>query len=140
IVSVPVEELKRIRKWSLIGQRLHQPVHRSSGHLDSTVTLGELFDIKRGLATGANEFFIMTADEAALRGIPEIFLKPILPSPRYLRYQQVIEADLRGNPKVEPMLFLLDCPLTKDQLADQYPELYSYILEGEKMGLHRRYL
>ena len=57
----------------------------------SAATLGDFFTIKRGVATGANAFFILERAEARGRGIPEMFLKPILPGSRRLR-QDVIEA------------------------------------------------
>jgi hypothetical protein len=45
------------------------------------VTFGELFTIKRGLATGDNEFFILSEGKAKELGIPRRFLRPILPPP-----------------------------------------------------------
>lgn len=141
-ISVPRQKLANIRKWSLIGQdqaaipQLEHPHRRS----DQVITLGDLFHIKRGLATGANQFFIMSRLKAKQRGIPDIFLKPILPSPRYLRDQRIIESDASGHPSIEPNLVLLDCVLPKEQLAEQYPALHHYILQGEAAGLHNRYL
>jgi hypothetical protein len=43
------------------------------------VTLGNIFSIERGLATGANEFFILTEAEIETWQIPHAFAKPILP-------------------------------------------------------------
>ena len=50
---------------------------------EQQITLGDLFDIKRGVATGANKFFILDEAQGVAEGIPEEFLIPILPSPRY---------------------------------------------------------
>jgi adenine-specific DNA-methyltransferase len=41
-----------------------------------------LFYIKRGIATGANAFFILAAEQIERRGLPHEFFTPILPSPR----------------------------------------------------------
>jgi hypothetical protein len=71
----------------------------------------DLFTIKRGLATGANNFFILTKSQATTYQIPGQFLKPILPSPKYLLVDK-IEADTTGSPILEPQLFLLDCDLS----------------------------
>ena len=46
----------------------------------SILTLGDLFSIKRGMATGANSFFILARSEAIRMGIPADSLHPILPS------------------------------------------------------------
>ncbi|MFQ5852886.1 MAG: Eco57I restriction-modification methylase domain-containing protein [Candidatus Binatia bacterium] len=136
---IPIQKLRNIRKWTAIGQR---PLHKLGKVQASSqaVTLGDLFNVKRGLATGANHFFIMTRREAKQKGIPERFLKPVLPSPRYLRSQTIIESDSAGFPLVEPRLVLFNCAVPKDQLAERHPELYRYILQGEEEGLHERYL
>jgi len=42
-------------------------------------TLGDLFAIKRGLATGANNFFILTDAEAEHWEIPRKFLRQSFP-------------------------------------------------------------
>jgi hypothetical protein len=99
-----------------------------------------LFNVKRGLVTGANRYFIMTEAEVEEREIPKQFLQPILPSPRHLQDQEIIKADEAGLPLVKPRLFLLNCSLPKEQIADSYPSLYRYILQGEAEGLHERYL
>lgn len=139
-VHVKRTELQNISKWSLIGQYSPPELLRHQADARQAMNLGYLFSVKRGLVTGANKFFIMTRDEARERGIPEAFLRPIMPSPRYLGDQRIIEAAEQGLPKVEPQLFLLDCELPKDYLAAHYPQLYAYILEGESLGLPDRYL
>ena len=78
-----------VEKWSYAGIG-------SDGHDASDgVRLGDIFDIKRGIATGSNGFFIVDQGTIAEYGIPEQFLQPILPSPRYIK-EQVIDADDRG--------------------------------------------
>ncbi len=64
---------------------------------ENAVRLDQLFDVKRGLATGANSFFILTEEKARELDIPQIFLRPILPSPRFLQ-EDVITSDEKGDP------------------------------------------
>ena len=52
-------------------------------------TVGEIFSVKRGIATAANAFFIMTGEQAAVRGIPRQCLRPILPAARRLKADEV---------------------------------------------------
>lgn len=139
-VHVKRTELQNISKWSLIGQYSPSELLRHQADASQAMNLGYLFSVKRGLVTGANKFFIMTRDEAREREIPEAFLRPILPSPRYLGDQRIIQADEYGFPQIEPQLVLLDCELPKDYLATHYPQLYAYIREGEALGLPDRYL
>jgi hypothetical protein len=102
-------------------------------------TLGDLFVVRRGVATGANEFFIIGQDVIKEYSIPKQFLKPILPSPRYLT-QDVIESDANGMPKIDNLKFLLDCNLPPNIVKERYPGLWSYFQTGKKQRLHERYL
>jgi hypothetical protein len=101
--------------------------------------LGDLFVVRRGVATGANEFFIIGQDVIKEYSIPKQFLKPILPSPRYLT-QDVIESDANGMPKIDNLKFLLDCNLPPNIVKERYPGLWSYFQTGKKQRLHERYL
>jgi hypothetical protein len=101
--------------------------------------VGDLFHIKRGLATGANKFFILTAEKAAEKGIPPQFLKPILPSPRYLNTDE-IKSDESGLPSIEQSLFLLSCDLPQHVVEKKYPKLWAYLQEGVQAGISERYL
>jgi hypothetical protein len=101
--------------------------------------LKDLFTIKRGLATGANNFFILTKEQAIAHQIPAQFLKPILPSPRYLLLDE-ISADALGNPILEQQLFLLDCNLPVSEIENNYPTLWKYLQMGIESGISSRYL
>ena len=46
-------------------------------------TIADFFRIKRGLATGDNSYFILSAEEIAELKLPTQCFRPILPSPRY---------------------------------------------------------
>jgi hypothetical protein len=92
-------------------------------------SLGDLFTIKRGIATGDNRFFILTPAQIAENQLPIEFFKPILPSPRYVA-QDEIEADENGMPVLERRLFLLDCRLPEDVVREQHPALWTYLQKG----------
>ena len=71
---VPVETLRRDPKWT------RYPMKGSFDQTDAPV-LGDFFKIKRGLATGNNRYFILSAEEIERRELPIEVFKPILPSP-----------------------------------------------------------
>lgn len=98
---------------------------------DTTSRLGDFFEIRRGIATGANEFFVMTEAQANERGIPQQFLKPILPGARYLVTDE-IEADERGLPLLDRRLFLLDCRLPEAEIRSRYSRLWEYLESGSQ--------
>ena len=47
--------------------------------------LKDLFDVRRGIATGDNGFFILSPERVNELGLPWDQMTPILPSPRYLK-------------------------------------------------------
>lgn len=93
------------------------------------VTLGGLFRIKRGLATGDNKFFIFTRDKIEDWQLPWKFFRPILPSPRYLTTDHIV-ADRQGNPVLDKQLFILDCRLAEHEIKSLYPHLWKYLETG----------
>ena len=101
--------------------------------------LNDYFSVKRGIATGDNNFFILTVDKIKEKHLPLSQFKPILPSPRYLEETE-IQSDNDGNPIVMKQLFVLDCKLPFDEVKKQYPELWEYLKEGIRMGVPERYL
>ena len=131
---LPLSDLKPDRKWSRLPTRLSS--HDAPG---SGITLSDLFQIKRGLATGANSFFILSPVEIDRHGIPSEFLVPILPSPRYLDSDEVV-ADGSGNPVVDKKLFLLDCKLSEANVNENHPKLRAYLETGRQKGIDRGYI
>lgn len=131
---VPLEVLRSARKWTNYPSKAVVATVKPQATI-----LGDLFTIRRGLATGANSFFILPKEGALQLGIPREFLKPILPSPRYLR-TAVIEADAEGYPLVEQPLAIIDCDLPEDELRRSHAAFWAYLEEGMKQGIHQGYL
>jgi hypothetical protein len=129
---VPLETLRRSRKWT---QFPGGAMPNDSGEL----TLGDIFTIKRGLATGANSFFVLSEADAQLLDLPQRFLKPILPGPRHLT-GDVIEALPSGAPDVSPRLYLLDCSEPEERIRTAWPRLYAYLQHGRAQDIHATYL
>ncbi|KOP22543.1 modification methylase SalI (adenine-specific methyltransferase SalI) (M.SalI) [Hapalosiphon sp. MRB220] len=128
------ELLRNTAKWTKIALVSNQ----INSHVKQ-FQLKDLFTIKRGLATGANNFFVLTLQQVAAYQIPIEFLKPILPSPRYLLVDE-IETDSMGNPILQQQLFLLDCHLPFVEVKAHYPMLWQYLQIGVNNGISSRYL
>jgi adenine-specific DNA-methyltransferase len=121
-MSVPVEALRHELKWSRFpraGVREHS----------TAPTLGDFFAIRRGLATGDNKFFVLNMERAEALQLPEEFLTPILPSPRYMSGSEILADDL-GNLILDRRLFLVNCRLPEAEIASRYPSLWSYLQTG----------
>ena len=105
--------------------------------VDSPI-LSDLFSIKRGIATGSNDFFILSREEIENHGLPMEFFRPILPSPRYVGVNE-IAADNQGNPVLPHPLFLLNCRLSEQEVKERHPTLWCYLESGKK-AVASRYL
>lgn len=101
--------------------------------------LGNFFTVKRGIATGDNSFFVMNMDTIEKYHIPSKFLKPVLPSPRYLK-EDIISSDNDGNVALTQKQYLFSCNLPEDVLKEKYPSVWEYIQEGVKRGVNKGYI
>ena len=130
--SIPLGTLALSGKWSQFPEGV------ANNH-NCEPRLGDLFSIKRGLATGSNKFFILTDSQAKQWEIPPQFLKPILPSPRYLR-EDIICTLPSGAPNILQRLYLLDCAESEDEIQSHWPRFYEYLRGGREQHVHSSYL
>ena len=100
--------------------------------------LADWFDVRRGLATGCNRYFILTECELTRRGLPRDMFRPILPPARRLS-QDAVRADASGRPLTDPLLHLLDCRLSEDEVRRLHPRLWAYLQEGRSQGVPDRH-
>ena len=129
---VPLEHLRQSRKWTQF------PAHTTVENTGE-ITLGDIFAIKRGLATGSNGFFILTEADIENWHIPLQFMKPILPGPRHVT-GDVIDALTSGAPDVSPRLYLLDCSEPEERIKTAWPRFYQYLRHGREQNIHEAYL
>lgn len=130
--AIPLETLKLSRKWT------HFPA-RTVTSTSNDLTLGDLFSIKRGLATGANSFFILTEEQVRENQIPRAFLKPILPGPRHLA-RDIVDVLPSGAPDVSPHLSLLDCDEPEERVHSQWPRFHEYLEQGKTQKIDSAYI
>lgn len=131
--AVSLDRLRATAKWTAI------PAQGGAEERAATVTLGDLFTVKRGLATGNNRFFIVPRERLLTLGIPASCMKPILPSPRYLKVE-VVESDANGWPALDRQLAVIDCSLEEDEIARRWPRFAEYLAKGKQLRVHEGYL
>jgi hypothetical protein len=122
--DISVDVLHKESKWTRFPcqpQRTGNP---------TAPKLKDYFDVKRGIATGNNDFFIMEESRISELGLPFEFFRPVLPSARYVKIAE-IESDENGNPLLPQRLFLLDCRLSEDDIKADYPRLWEYLESGK---------
>ncbi|HEX5387504.1 MAG TPA: N-6 DNA methylase [Gemmatimonadales bacterium] len=102
-----------------------------------SVQLGALARVVRGVATGANEFFFLTAARASALGLPGEFLSPAIGRTRDLDTGDVLErkALARLDAAGRPTLLLAIPPLPAAGLPSA---VRAYIAQGEARRLHER--
>ena len=125
--TVDIADLRREGKWS-VPSRPYRPTKSSDRHIE------DLFIIRRGIATGANTFFIMERTEAEQIGIPNVALRPILPKVRALE-TDIVEGDKDGYPRVDPQLCVLDCSLSEEEISARYPRFSAYLATARGRGI-----
>lgn len=135
--AVPVGQLRDARKWTVYPSHARND-RRTSGSGDSP-TLGNFFRIQRGIATGGNDFFILDRRDAERRELPKRYLRPILPSPRFLK-TTIIDGDEDGYPLIECQLCVIDCDLPEAVLPERHPALWTYLRTAGDLGIKDRYL
>ena len=134
---VPVARLRESRKWTVYPS--HANNDRQTLGDDGGPTLGRFFRVQRGIATGCNKFFILERHDARQRGLPDEFLRPILPSPRHLK-TTIVEADADGYPRLDRPLCLIDCDLPEAVIQRAHPELWKYFSTAQSLGIMNGYL
>lgn len=108
-------------------------------HRSDIPTLSDFFQIKRGVATGDNSYFILSENEIRARELPMEAFIPILPGPRYLQEDEV-KPRKDGSPDIMRRLFLLNTKLSEEEIAKRFPSLIAYLEEGKARKLPDRYL
>lgn len=91
--------------------------------------LGELFTIRRGVATGGNRLFVLREEQVKALEIPQEFLTPLLPSPRLLHGDRV-ESRPDGAPDLPNVHWLIRCELPPEALAEACPALWRHLQTG----------
>ena len=131
---IPVSTLESARKWSGFPT-----ISYNTDQNKENKPLEDFFNIKRGIATGANDFFVLTQEKAEKLQIPKQFLKSVLPPPRHLNLNK-INADQKGNPILDQKLLLLSCDLPEEIVKREYSTLWNYLLQGKEQKINDRYI
>jgi len=98
--------------------------------------LGDFATVRRGIATGANDFFFLTRKQARALGIPDELLVPAIGRTRSVP-GNVIDEELLAKLEAAGKPTLLFCP--DDRPIDQFPPaVQRYLAMGERLGLPKR--
>lgn len=122
-----------------LAEALRTGLSRGSvGRGTDGVPLGAVASVLRGIATGANDFYFLTAQQAAEIGIPHEFLRSAVGRTRdvdgaILTAARLAELDAEGRPT---LLFSLD----GRPIKAFPPSVRNYLAHGSALGLPSRAL
>jgi predicted RNA methylase len=128
---VKVCELDYRQKWKYHSEIKFAPTE--------SLRLGEIFNIKRGIATGANNYFIQDIEGVEKYNIPSELLLPIIAKARGLEHE-VILSDGNGIPSNVKNSFVISTALSREELDKKYPEMAEYLALGDELGVFDGYL
>ena len=99
-----------------------------------TVTLSRYGNFSRGIATGANKFFVMKPSRAQELGLSPLELLPCITRSSQMQKLVFNREDYNDLVKTDAPILLFNAGTDHSKYAD------SYIQEGERQGYHARYL
>ena len=102
----------------------------------TTLVLGNFASVMRGIATGANEFFFLTARQVAGLGITKEFLVPAIGRTRDVSGEEISVSTLNALEAKGSPTFLF-APDTR-KMVDFPPTVRKYLKSGEALGLPQR--
>lgn len=120
-VSICKENLDHTKKWN--KSFLKEIIINNDD--DNDATIGTFFTVKRGIATGDNNFFVINKEIVKTYDIPEKFIMPVAPPPRRLKNNiySLSQSENEG-------LFLISCSLPLDLIKVHHKGLYKYLCLG----------
>lgn len=127
-VKIEYGKINAAEKWR---PYLYQ---EEKSHYHNLVPIEKYCRIERGIATGANDFFCLSSQQAATLHIDKEYLKPCLCHSRDVREIIFGQRDWQALADKQCQAYLLDIQ------GEPAGGVKAYIQQGEKLGLPQRYL
>lgn len=122
------EELIPNQKWSKFFEK------DLGTHQHATVSLDSLVKIRRGIATGANEYFLLSKSRLEELGIRRECCRLCIPKAKLLKSNFLSQKEMEDLIRQDKNVFLFDAKRAELECEK------AYIRQGEEMGIMNRYL
>jgi adenine-specific DNA-methyltransferase len=119
----------------LLATGMSRPPRLNGSH---GVPLSAFARVMRGIATGANEFFFLTAEQMRQHGLDKKYFKRAIGRTRDCRQEKLISDDIQALDKAGRPTWLLS--IGKESKEELPTSLRNYIESGERLGLHEKSL
>jgi adenine-specific DNA-methyltransferase len=117
-------QLSTAEKWSSVTRRTRP----------QAPTLEEIARVRRGAATGCNEFFVLSDENRRRHGLNRCYLRPCAASPRWFDGDAIDDETLAALPESAPRWLLYP---SRARLGGP---LERYLQRAERLGVHERHL
>jgi adenine-specific DNA-methyltransferase len=125
-------ELRQSDRWSFAS--LSSPAN----HRDVGERMGDLFTFRRGIATGANSYFVLTDEQLTEYEVDRKWVRPLVPAAREIR-----DGHIRAGADMDPIpssgRWLIDTTSTIEEIRKESQSFASY-LENVEASVGDRYL
>ena len=126
--NVPIEDLNPTDKWL---QYFENPCDLNRGSLQPLSIYGAF---SRGIATGANKFFVLSKSDAAMWGLPDSILSPCISRSSQIKKCVITDTDVKRLIENDERFLLVDLSLSQNESVKRY------IDHGKRQGFDKRYL
>jgi hypothetical protein len=99
--------------------------------------LSQLARVRRGVATGANEFFVISEARRRELDLPKDELRACIAKPRLVQGLELTSEQMDALPETTPR-WLLNC--RRPEAETEESQLGTYLREGRELGIHEGYL
>lgn len=103
--------------------------------------VGEFFTIKRGIATGANSLFVLSADRLKELGVERQWVRPLFPRAKAIA-DGVLRSDAFGDPVPSSGMWLIDTAESLSEIRAASPVFADYLesiaIKAQNSALVRR--
>ncbi len=131
--QVSVSRLRQSARWSFAALTADTGVTATN-----QLHLNDLFQIRRGIATGANSLFVLSKEDLARMNVNPSWVRPLLPNPRSID-GSLVHSDANGNPVSDKERWVIDTDLTVSEIK-QSNELFAEYLAEVLHRVGNRYL
>lgn len=151
LLETDLNEIPEVEESTTLSQNLLSPTERWTHYLEESDSLDqeamtafeEIADINRGIATGNNDYFCLTASEVSDLGLSTEYLVPIIRSAHGLRLLDLNNNDWKQWRDNDRPVWLLYCysdqdVVEKDEIKDE--NVVNYLNMGEREDTTNGYL
>jgi adenine-specific DNA-methyltransferase len=128
-------DLAALPRWSLVSLKSRDFTSPDDRRL------GDYFEVKRGVATGANSLFVLSDEQIMANEVPAEMVKPLFPRAKEI-LGGVLGSDEEGCPKPASGLWLVDTSLSMGEISKRSPKFGEYLssirTQAESSALARR--